>query len=52
MLLFQGILFGIRPIFRVAKRRVTGLHVTADEADAWFAVLEQGTDIEPPECHV
>lgn len=31
--------------------RTTGLHVTADEADAWLAQLEQGSDIEPPECH-
>jgi len=26
--------------------------VNADEADAWLAALEQGNDIEPPECHV
>lgn len=32
--------------------RTTGLHVTADEADAWLLQLEQGNDIEPPECHV
>jgi predicted transcriptional regulator len=32
--------------------RATGLHVTADEADAWLAELEQGKDAEPPECHV
>lgn len=31
--------------------RATGLHVTADEADAWLAELEQGNDVEPPECH-
>ena len=31
--------------------RTTGRHVTADEADAWLAQLEQGKDIEPPECH-
>lgn len=30
----------------------TGLHVAADEADAWLAQLEQGQDTEPPECHV
>jgi len=30
----------------------TGLHATADEADAWLAQLEQGQDTEPPECHV
>jgi predicted transcriptional regulator len=32
--------------------RTTGLHVTADEADAWLAQLEQGNEIEPPACHV
>lgn len=32
--------------------RTTGLHVTAGEADAWLARLEQGEDVEPPECHV
>jgi len=30
----------------------TGLHATADEANAWLAQLEQGQDAEPPECHV
>ena len=30
----------------------TGLHVTAEEADAWLAELEAGNDTEPPECHV
>lgn len=29
----------------------TGLHVTAEEADAWLAELEVGNDVEPPECH-
>jgi predicted transcriptional regulator len=32
--------------------RTTGRHVTASEADIWLAQLEQGNDIEPPECHV
>ena len=32
--------------------RLTGLHVTGQEADAWLAELEQGRDLEPPECHV
>jgi predicted transcriptional regulator len=32
--------------------RATGLHVTSDEADAWLQQLEQGNDVEPPECHV
>ncbi|HAU58468.1 MAG TPA: CopG family transcriptional regulator [Comamonadaceae bacterium] len=31
--------------------RATGMHVTADEADAWMAQLEQGQDVEPPPCH-
>lgn len=31
--------------------RATGLHLTAEEADAWLTRLEQGDDIEPPECH-
>lgn len=32
--------------------QATGLHVTADEADAWLESLEEGNDIEPPECHI
>lgn len=28
-----------------------GLHITAEEADAWLGELEQGKDVEPPECH-
>ena len=32
--------------------RTTGLHLTAAEADAWLAELEQGNDLEPPACHV
>lgn len=35
-----------------AEYQATGLHVTADEADAWLAKLEAGQDVEPPECHV
>lgn len=31
--------------------RTTGQHVTADEADAWLAQLEQGNDVDPPTCH-
>jgi len=31
--------------------QATGLHVTADEADAWLARLEDGEEIEAPECH-
>ena len=30
----------------------TGLHVTADEADAWLAELEAGNDVEPPKCRI
>jgi predicted transcriptional regulator len=29
----------------------TGLHATAEEADAWLAKLEVGEDAETPECH-
>lgn len=29
----------------------TGLHVTAEEADAWLAKLESGENAEAPECH-
>lgn len=32
--------------------RATGLHATAEEADAWLARLEDDQDAEPPECHV
>jgi predicted transcriptional regulator len=32
--------------------RATGLHVTAQEANAWLAKLAAGQDSEPPECHV
>lgn len=32
--------------------RTTGLHATDAEVDAWLAQLDQGNDIEPPECHV
>ncbi|WNJ92215.1 ribbon-helix-helix protein, CopG family [Bosea sp. 685] len=32
--------------------RTTGLHVTAEEADAWLAKLEAGEDMNPPACHV
>lgn len=31
--------------------RLTGLHVTMAEADAWMAKLEAGQDVDPPECH-
>jgi predicted transcriptional regulator len=31
--------------------RTTGQHVTAAEADAWLAQLEQGGDAEPPPAH-
>jgi predicted transcriptional regulator len=30
--------------------RPTGQHVTADQADAWLAQLEQGNDVDPPAC--
>ncbi|HLM79807.1 MAG TPA: hypothetical protein VK302_04155 [Terriglobales bacterium] len=31
--------------------QTTGLHVTAEEADAWLAELEAGKDAAPPRCH-
>lgn len=31
--------------------QASGLHVTAEEADAWLAKLEAGEDVETPECH-
>lgn len=31
--------------------QATGLHVTAEEADAWLAQLEAGEDAEPPSPH-
>jgi predicted transcriptional regulator len=31
--------------------QTTGLHVTAEEADAWLAKLEAGEDAAPPKCH-
>ncbi|MBP0593632.1 ribbon-helix-helix protein, CopG family [Paraburkholderia sp. LEh10] len=31
--------------------QANGLHVTAEEADAWLAKLEAGEDAEPPKCH-
>jgi predicted transcriptional regulator len=31
--------------------RATGLHVTAEEADAWLEKLEAGEDAAAPECH-
>jgi len=30
--------------------RTTVRHVPGEEADAWFAQLEQGKDVEPPGC--
>jgi predicted transcriptional regulator len=32
--------------------QATGLHVTAEEADAWLAKLEAGEDAEAPQCHL
>jgi predicted transcriptional regulator len=34
-----------------AEYQATGLHVTAEEADAWLAKLEAGDDVDPPTCH-
>jgi predicted transcriptional regulator len=30
--------------------QATGLHATAEEADAWLAKLEAGKDARPPKC--
>jgi len=35
-----------------ADYQTTGLHVTAEEADAWLAKLEAGQRTAIPECHV
>lgn len=32
--------------------QATGLHVTAEEADAWLKTLEAGEDAETPSCHL
>jgi predicted transcriptional regulator len=32
--------------------QTTGLHATAEEADAWLAKLEAGKDAAPPKCHI
>jgi len=34
-----------------AEYQATGLHVTAEEADAWLAKLESGESEDPPACH-
>ncbi|MDK9604618.1 CopG family ribbon-helix-helix protein [Lelliottia wanjuensis] len=31
--------------------QLTGLHITAEEADEWLAQLAAGNDVEPPKCH-
>ena len=41
----------LRAAQALAEYKTTGLHVTAEEADAWLAELEAGNDVEPPECH-
>ena len=35
-----------------AHYQSTGLHATAEEADAWLAKLEAGEDTEAPTCHL
>ncbi len=34
-----------------ADFQASGLHVTSVEADDWLAKLEQGGDVDTPECH-
>ena len=41
----------LRAAQALAEYKTTGLHVTAEAADAWLAELEAGNDVEPPECH-
>jgi predicted transcriptional regulator len=33
-----------------AHYQTTGLHLTAEDADAWLAKLEAGKDARPPKC--
>jgi len=35
-----------------AQYQTTGLHVTAEDADAWLTKLEAGKDAAPPKCRV
>ena len=35
----------------IAGYATDGLHLTAEEADAWLARLEAGEDVPPPPCH-
>ena len=35
-----------------AAYQATGLHATAQEADAWLAKLEAGEEAAAPECHI
>jgi predicted transcriptional regulator len=35
-----------------SQYQTTGVHATAEEADAWLAKLEADEDAEAPECHV
>jgi predicted transcriptional regulator len=32
--------------------QATGLHVSAEDADAWLAKLEAGKNVAPPKCRV
>lgn len=34
-----------------AEYKRNGLHATHREVDEWLAKLEQGQDVEPPQCH-
>jgi len=34
------------------KYQTTGLHATAEEADAWLGKLEAGEHAEAPQCHL
>lgn len=38
-------------IATLERQKQTGLHLTAEEVDAWLAQLEADNDIDPPQCH-
>lgn len=48
----KSVLFRQEALSAWHEYQAIGLHVTAAEADAWLAKLEEGQDEEPPECHV
>jgi predicted transcriptional regulator len=45
-------LFWLNALTAWTDYQATGLHSTAEEADAWLAKLEAGKEAEAPECHL